>query len=127
MREVAIAGVGMTKFGVSEITQVEMFSEAAMDAVNASNMKIEDVQAVFVGNADGNLEEGQAIMAPMCAAELGINGVPATTFQGACSSGTLAIINAFVQVSLGLYDVVIAGGTERQRTMRAALDWTPRW
>jgi acetyl-CoA C-acetyltransferase len=121
LREVAVVGVGMTKFGTSEKTQVEMFAEAAMDAITASNLKLEDIQAVYVGNADGNVEEGQAVMAPMCAAEIGLAGLPATSFQAACSSGTLAIINAFVWVSLGIYDVVLAGGTERQRTMSTPL------
>ena len=121
MREVAVVGVGMTKFGTSETTQVEMFAEAAMDAIKASNIKPEAIQAVYVGNADGNVEEGQAVMAPMCAAEIGLNGLPATSFQAACSSGTLAVINAFIWVSLGIYDVVLAGGTERQRTMSTPL------
>lgn len=74
MRDVAIVGVGMTKFGVSEKTQVEMFAEAAMDAINASNLKLRKIQAVYVGNADGNVEEGQAVMAPMCAADIGLSG-----------------------------------------------------
>ena len=39
MRPVAILGVGMTKFGGSENTQVEMFAEAAMDAVNSGSAK----------------------------------------------------------------------------------------
>jgi acetyl-CoA C-acetyltransferase/acetyl-CoA acyltransferase len=121
LREVAIVGVGMTKFGVSEKTQVEMFAEAAMDAINASSLKLKDIQAVYVGNADGNVEEGQAVMAPMCAADIGLNGLPATSFQGACSSGTLAVINAFVWVGSGIFDIVLAGGTERQRTMSTSL------
>ena len=121
MREVAIVGVGMTRFGLSQKTQVEMFAEAATDAVNASNLKLKDIQALYVGNADGNVEEGQAVMAPMCAADLGLSGLPATTFQGACSSGTLAIINAFVWVGSGIFDIVLAGGTERQRTMSTPL------
>lgn len=121
MREVAIVGVGMTKFGVSEKTQVEMFAEAAMDTIRESNLKVEDIQAVYVGNADGNIEEGQAVIAPMCAADIGLWGLPATRFEGACSSGTLAIINAFVWVASGLFDVVLAGGTERQKTMSTSL------
>jgi acetyl-CoA C-acetyltransferase/acetyl-CoA acyltransferase len=121
MREVAIVGVGMTKFGLSQKTQVEMFAEAATDAVNASNLKLKDIQALYVGNADGNVEEGQAVMGPMCAADLGLSGIPATTFQGACSSGTLAIINAFVWVGSGIFDIVLAGGTERQKTMSMPL------
>ena len=78
MREAAIVGVGMTKFGFSQKTQVEMFTEAATDAVNASNLKLKDIQALYVGNADGNVEEGQAVMGPMCAADLGLSGIPAS-------------------------------------------------
>ena len=121
MREVAIAGVGMTKFGTSEKTQVEMFAEAAIEAINASNLELKDIQAVYVGNADGNMEEGQSVIAPMCAAEIGLNGLPAVRFEGACSSGTIAIINAFVWVASGMFDIVLAGGTERQRTMSTSL------
>ena len=111
MREVAILGVGMTHFGVSEKTQIEMFAEAATDAISASNIKPEDVQAVYVGNADGNLEEGQSVIASMCTADIGLRGTPATRFEGACSSGTLAVINAFVWVASGIYDIVLAGDT----------------
>ena len=111
----------MTKFGVSEKTQVEMFAEAAMDAINNSNLKLDDIQALYVGNADGNVEEGQAVIAPMCASDIGLNGKPATRLEGACSSGTLAVINAFVWVASGLHDIVLVGGTERQRTMSTPL------
>ena len=121
MRQVAIAGVGMTKFGRSEKTQVEMFAEAAIDAIKQSNLNIKDIQAVYVGNADGNVEEGQSVLASMCAADIGLEGVPATRFEGACSSSTVAIINAFAWVASGLYDIVLAGGTERQRIMETSL------
>jgi acetyl-CoA C-acetyltransferase len=121
MREVAIVGVGMTKFGTSEKTQVEMFAEAAMEAINASGLGLKDIQAVNVGNADGNIEEGQAVIAPMCAADIGLSGTPATRFEGACASGTIAIRDAFIWVASGFYDIVLAGGTERQRIMSTPL------
>jgi acetyl-CoA C-acetyltransferase len=121
LREVAVVGVAMTKFGASEKTAVEMFAEAALDAVNASNIKLEDIQAVYLGNADGNIEEGQGVIAPMSTADIGLQGLPTTRFEGACSSGTLAVINAFVWVASGMYDIVLAGGTERQRTMSTPL------
>jgi acetyl-CoA C-acetyltransferase len=121
LREVAVVGVGMTKFGTSEKTSVEMFAEAAMDAINASNIKLEDIQAVYLGNADGNIEEGQGVIAPMSTADIGLQGLPTTRFEGACSSGTLAVINAFVWIASGMYDIVLAGGTERQKTMSTPL------
>ena len=43
MRQVAVVGVGMTKFSVSEKTQLEMFAEAAMEAINESNLKPKDI------------------------------------------------------------------------------------
>jgi acetyl-CoA C-acetyltransferase len=121
MREVAIVGVGMTKFGTSEKTQVEMFAEAAMEAITESGLGLKDIQAVNVGNADGNIEEGQAVIAPMCAADIGLSGTPATRFEGACASGTIAIRDAFIWVASGFYDIVLAGGTERQRIMSTPL------
>lgn len=114
MRQVAVVGVGMTKFGVSEKSELEMFSEAAMDALNESNLKPKDIQALFLGNAVGGLTEGQTIIASHAAAELGLQGIPATRFEGACASGTMAVRDAFMWVASGYYDVVLAAGTERQ-------------
>ena len=114
MREVAVVGVGMTKFGVSEKTEVEMFSEAAMDALAESSLKPKDIQALFLGNANGDLTEGQSVIAPHAAAEIGLEGIPATRFEGACASGTIAAINAFMWVALGYCDIVLVAGTERQ-------------
>jgi acetyl-CoA C-acetyltransferase len=121
MREVAVVGVGMTKFGSSEKTQVELFAEAAMEAINESNLELKDIQAVNVGNTDGNIEEGQSVIAPMCAADIGLSGTPATRFEGACASGTIAIRDAFIWIASGFYDIILAGGTERQRVLSTSL------
>ena len=84
MRQVAVVGVGMTKFGVSEKDQLEMFSEAAMDALNESNLRPKDIQALFLGNSASGLTEGQTIIASHAAAQIGLQGIPATRFEGAC-------------------------------------------
>ena len=117
MREVAVVGVGMTQFGMSEKTQIEMFSEAAMDAITESNIEPRDIQALFLGNGLGDFEEGQMNMAPMCAADIGIPNVPATRFEGACASATVAMRNAYLWVASGFYDIVLAGGTEKAMAM----------
>jgi acetyl-CoA C-acetyltransferase len=114
LRQVAVVGVGMTKFGVSQKSELEMFSEAAMDAINESNLKPKDIQALFLGNAVGDLTEGQTIIASHAAAEIGLQGIPATRFEGACASGTMAARDAFVWVASGYYDIVLVAGTERQ-------------
>lgn len=117
MREVAIVGVGMTKFGASEKTNIEMFSEAAMDAIAESNLKPKDIQALFLGNVLGGFEEGQVGMAAFAAADIGTPNIPATRYEGICASGALAIRDAFIWVASGFYDIVLAGGTERATVM----------
>ncbi len=122
MRKVAVMGVGMTKFGPTEKSQVELFAEAAMEAINTSNIKSKDVQALFLGNGLGDFEEGQLNLAGFCANELGLP--PETTamrFEGACASASIAIRNAFLLVASGAYDIVIAGGTERAFSMGTSL------
>lgn len=122
MRKVAIMGVGMTKFGPTEKSEVELFAEAAMEAIVTSNIKTNDVQALFLGNGLGGFEEGQVNLAGFCANELGLP--PETTamrFEGACASASVAIRNAFLLVASGIYDVVIAGGTERALSMGTSL------
>lgn len=40
-----------------------MFAEGAIDAIKESNSNIKEIQAVYVGNDDGNVEEGQNVLA----------------------------------------------------------------
>jgi acetyl-CoA C-acetyltransferase len=117
MRKVAVVGVGMTKFGPSEKTNVELFSEAAMEAITESNIQPRDVQALFLGNVFGGFEEGQVTLSAYAAADIGIPYIPTTRFEGACASGSVAIRDAFLWVASGIYDIVLAGGTEKALAM----------
>jgi len=114
MRKVAVAGVGMTKFGKTEKSLVELFTEAAMEAVTTSGLRPGEVQALFVGNCLGDFAEGQANIAGFLASELGLPpDAPATRFEGACATATVAIRNAFMWVASGFYDTVLVGGVEK--------------
>jgi acetyl-CoA C-acetyltransferase len=117
LREVAVVGVGITRFGQFEDSSVELFSQAAMDAIVESNLEPKDIQALFVGNCYSDLVESQASVAVHCASDLGMAGVPATRYDGACASASVAIREASMWVASGVYDVVLAGGTERSASM----------
>ncbi len=122
MREVAVLGVGMTKFGISEKSNLEMFAEAGFEAISKSNLEPKDMGALFFGNCLGSFEEGQLHMAPFAHDELGLQvSAPATRFESACATGTVAIRHAALLVGAGVYDVVIAGGTERATKMGTPL------
>ena len=122
MRKVAVIGVGETRFtGAQEKTGVELFAEAAMDALNESNLKPKDIQALFVGNVLGDFAEGQGMVQSFAAENIGAFNVPASRFEGACASSSMAIRDAFIWVASGFYDIVLAGGIERAASMGTPL------
>lgn len=122
MREVAILGVAMTRFGISEKTNLEMFAEAGLEALQQSNVEPQDIQALFFGNCLGDFEEGQVHMAPFAHRELGLPvSAPSTRFECACATATVAIRHAALLVAGGIYDLVLAGGTERATRMGTPL------
>ena len=122
MRKVAIAGTGHTPFTfATEKTSIELFSEAAMDAINEAKLTPKDIQALYLGNCLGDFTEGQAMIQSYAANDIGAFHIPATRFEGACASSSLAVRDAFIWVASGYYDVVLVGGTERAASMGTAL------
>ena len=122
MRKVAIVGIGHTPFTfATEKTSIELFSEAAMDAIGEAGLKAKDMQALYFGNCLGDFTEGQAMMQSYAADDIGAFHIPATRFEGACASSSLAIRDAFIWVASGYYDVVLVGGVERAASMGTSL------
>jgi len=118
MRKVAVVGTGETKFsGTQEKTEVELFAEAAMDAINESNLKAKDIQALFMGNVLGDFSEGQGMVQAFAADNIGAFNIPANKYDGACASSSMAVRDAFMWVASGFYDIVLASGVERAATM----------
>jgi acetyl-CoA C-acetyltransferase/acetyl-CoA acyltransferase len=112
----------MTKFsGKQDKTAVELLTEAAMDAINESNIKPKDIQAMFIGNALSDFCEGQGQPHAFAADALGIAGIPANRYEGACASGSAAARDAYLWVASGYYDIVLAGGTETAAKMGTPL------
>ena len=67
MREVAVLGVGMTKFGPSSLSLKELFADAALEAIKESNLTSKDIQALVIGNVLGDFAERQMNLAPLLA------------------------------------------------------------
>jgi acetyl-CoA C-acetyltransferase len=118
MQKVAIIGVGETKFsGAQTRTNAELFGLAAIEAIEQANIKPKQVEAVMVGNALAGFEEGQQIVHSFITDNIGAFNVPTNIFDGGCASSSVAIIDAFTWIASGLYDIILAGGTERAATM----------
>jgi acetyl-CoA C-acetyltransferase/acetyl-CoA acyltransferase len=122
MRKVAAVGVGMTKFsGKQDKTAVELFAEAAIDAINESSLKPKDIQALFMGNALSDFAEGQSQPQAFAADYIGAYNVPANKYENACASSSAAFRDAFMWVASGFYDIVLVGGAETAAKMGTPL------
>jgi acetyl-CoA C-acetyltransferase len=112
MREVAIVGAGMTRFGeLWQSSLRDLFVDAAKEALE--HARADHIDAVYVGNMAGGQFVGQEHLGPLLADHLGMAGVPATRVESACASGGVALRTAFLDVASGMSDLVLAAGVEK--------------
>jgi acetyl-CoA C-acetyltransferase len=118
MRKVAVVGAGTTKFsGAQPRTNNELFSEAALEALNGASLKSKNIEALLIGHILGDYEEGQQITNTFIAENLGLRNVATNTYDGACASSGVAIRDAFIWIASGMYDLILVGGMERAASM----------
>jgi acetyl-CoA acetyltransferase len=117
MRQVAVIGVGVTRFGKHERTCAELFAEAASDALADAEISPAEIQGIYFGNVVGEAGERQLHMGPQVASTLGVPHLAATRFETACASSHAAFRHALHEVASGAADVLLVGGAERVLTM----------
>jgi acetyl-CoA C-acetyltransferase len=112
MREVAIVGAGMTRFGeLWRISLRDLFVEAASEALKGTGA--DHVDSIYVGNMSAGQFVGQEHLGPLFADHLGMAGVAAARVESACASGGVALRTAFMEVASGISDLVLAAGVEK--------------
>ena len=112
MRDVAIIGVGMTKWGeLWEKSLRTIFTETALLAIEDAG--VDKIDSMVVGCMSSGLFVGQEHLASLLADELGRTPVPAARVESACSSGGLALRQGFIEVASGMSDIVLVGGVEK--------------
>jgi len=112
MREVAIIGVGLTKFGeLWDQSLRDMFAEAALRAME--DAKVYKIDSLYVGSMSGGLYAHQEHLGSLMADYIGQVGVPAARVESACSSGGQAARLAYYEVASGASDIVLVGGVEK--------------
>ncbi len=112
MREVAIVGTGMTRFGeLWESSLRDLFAEAALAAIKDAG--VDHLDSIYVGNMSAGQFVGQEHLGPLMADQIGMAGVAATRVESACASGGVALRTAFFEVASGASDLVLASGVEK--------------
>jgi acetyl-CoA C-acetyltransferase len=116
VREVAVLGVGMTKFGeLWDRSFREIGIEAGLQALVDAKLSSGDLGALYLGNmASGSLIDQEHI-GPLILdyAGLGARHLPAVRVEGGGASGALALHQGYLAVASGLYDFVVVGGAEK--------------
>ncbi len=116
MREVAVLGIGQTKFGeLWDRSFREIGIEAGLQALVDAKLSSADLGALYLGNmASGTLLDQEHI-APLILDYAGLAGrhLPAMRVEGGGASGALALHQGYLAVASGLYDFVVVGGAEK--------------
>lgn len=115
MREVAIIGVGMTKFGkFLDKTIKELTRDACWMAVKDANINPREIGIAYFANSFGGRLWGQdSVRGQVALREIGIGGIPIINVENACAGGSTAFFEAWMAVGSGLFDVALAIGAEK--------------
>lgn len=127
MRDVAIVGAGMTRFGKFLDRSLKDLAREAVDAACAdAGIERGALQAAVVGNALAGLMSGQeCVRGQVVLREIGIGDIPVVNTENACASSSTALHLAWLYVASGAHDLVLVLGMEKlfhedkQRSFRA--------
>ncbi|HEV7686358.1 MAG TPA: thiolase family protein [Acidimicrobiia bacterium] len=115
MREVFVAGTGMTAFGkFMDSTVRSLAEEAVADALRDAQATPGDIEMAFFSNATAGILTGQEMIRGQVALRnTGILGVPIVNVENACASASSAFFLAHMAVASGQVDIALAIGSEK--------------
>ncbi len=112
MRDVAIVGVGMTKFGeLWDQNLRDIFAEAGLKAME--NAGVDKIDSLYVGAMSSGLYNRQEHLSSVMADYIGQRGAAGARIESACSSAGQAVRIGYMDVASGMSDIVMVGGVEK--------------
>ncbi len=115
MRDVYIAGAGMTAFGKFMDSTIRSLAEEATAAALAdAGAQPGDIEMAFFSNATAGILTGQEMIRGQVALRhTGVLGVPIVNVENACASASSAFYLAWMAVSSGSVEIAMAIGAEK--------------
>jgi acetyl-CoA acetyltransferase len=115
MREVAIVGAGMIKFGkYPEKGIKDLVRESVESTLADASIGSDTIEAAYVGSAAPGIMTGQEqIKAQVTLSAMGIDSIPMYNIENACASSSSAFHLAWTAVGAGLYDCALVVGFEK--------------
>jgi acetyl-CoA C-acetyltransferase len=116
VKNVAVVGAGIFPFGDhSKILYQKMGRSAVNDAIEDANINRKEIESCYVGTAGGTGVGHEIIK------ECGMIGIPITRVENACNSGSNAFRTAWMEIALGLSDIVLVIGIEKMKDSSMAI------
>lgn len=121
-RDVYILGGYQTDFARNysreDLSIFDLFAEAVNGGMDNVGIDPADIQVAHVGNFVGEMFTGQGMLGGfMGHVHPDLAGVPASRHEGACASGSLAILAAMADIESGRYDLACVTGIEFMRNV----------
>ncbi len=112
MREVAVIGVGIQKWGELWNRSIrDLFVESASKAMTDAG--VDHIDSMYIGCMSSGLFAAQEHLASVLADYLGVTPAAAARVETACASSSLAMRLGWMEVASGLSDIVLIGGVEK--------------
>jgi len=125
MRDVAIIGVGCTRFGeLWDYSFRDLVVEAGLRAIVDARITGEEIDAIYLGNMSAGMFIEQEHIASVVADHAGVASdlhTPVTRVEAGCASGALALRSGIMAVASGWHDIVIAAGVEKMTDVPSGL------
>jgi acetyl-CoA C-acetyltransferase len=113
MRDVYVAGIGITSFTRLEFPLVEIAAYPGLMAMKESGIK--SIDQLYVANMGASRANHQTGLASAVIDNMSLTPAGAETIENGPASGASAIKQGFMAVASGMYDTVMVIGAERMR------------
>jgi len=96
----------------------DLFSAAVLSGLEDTRLEPKDIEVGHVGNFVAELFTGQGMLGGYFGhVHPDFSGMPAARHEGACASGSLAILAAMADIESGRYDTACVAGVELMRNV----------
>ncbi|MFN4132954.1 MAG: thiolase domain-containing protein [Candidatus Hadarchaeales archaeon] len=117
MRDVAIIGAGMIKFGRRPEDLITMLADASLSAIKDAKADKEDFDAVYVSSMFAGETALQTAVASSLVDRVNLIPAAAERLENGPAAGGSALKNAFMAVASGFYDMVLVAGGDKMTSV----------
>jgi len=115
---VAVVGVGLTKFGEQwKLSLKDLLAQAQFAALDDAKLSPKQIDMIVTGNMLGGEFAGQNHLGAVASEILNIT-VPSFRVEGACASGSLALVAGINAIRSGNAEIVLVNGVEKMTDMQ---------